>query len=98
MRFELIRLMVTKGSRDVKEGEYWAIRDNEEIEDYERGYCCDLEDFQPYGIVYGKIDHKALCELIEIAEEENNVEYLCRYDNIIIWECMSDIKCYEIEK
>ena len=43
MRFELIRLMVTKGSRDVKEGEYWAIKDNEEIEDYKNGYCCDLE-------------------------------------------------------
>lgn len=26
MKFELIRLMVTKGSKDVKEGEYWAIR------------------------------------------------------------------------
>ena len=55
MKFELIRLMVTKGSKDVKEGEYWAIRDNEEIEDYKNGFY-DLEDFQPYGIVYGKID------------------------------------------
>ena len=97
MKFELIRLMVTKGSRDVKEGEYWAIRDNEEIEDYKNRFY-DLEDFQPYGIVYGKIDYEVLCGLIEIAEEEDNVEYLCRYDDIIIWECMSDIKCYEVEE
>ena len=98
MRFELIRLMVTKGSRDVKEGEYWAIRDNEEIEDYKNGYCCDLEDFQPYGIIVGKIDDEILYRLIERAEEEDEVGYLCEYDDIIIWECMSDIKCYEVEE
>ena len=98
MRFELIRLMVTKGSRDVKEGEYWAIKDNEEIENYKNGYCCDLEDYQPYGIVYGKIDYEVLCGLIERAEEEDEVGYLCEHDDIIIWECMSDIKCYEVEE
>ena len=97
MRFELIRLMVTKGSREVKEGEYWAIRDNEEIEDYKNGFF-DLEYFQPYGIVYGKIDYEVLCGLIEIAEEEDNIEYLCRYDNIITWKFMSDIECYEVEE
>lgn len=98
MRFELIRLMVTKGSRDVKEGEYWAIKDNEEIKDYKNGYCCDLENYQPYGIVYGKIDYEVLCGLIERAEEEDEVGYLCEYEDIIIWECMSDIKCYEVEE
>lgn len=98
MRFELIRLMVTKGSRDVKEGEYWAIKDNEEIEDYKNGYCCDLENYQPYGIVYGKIDDEILCRLIERAEEEDEVGYLCEHEDIIIWECMSDIKCYEVEE
>ena len=97
MRFELIRLMVTKGSRDVKEGEYWAIKDNEEIEDYKNGLY-DLEDFQPYGIVYGKIDYEVLCGLIEKAEEEDEVGYLCEHEDIIIWECMSDIKCYEVEE
>ena len=97
MRFELIRLMVTKGSKDVKEGEYWAIRDNEEIEDYKNGFY-DLEDFQPYGIIVGKIDDEILYRLIERAEEEDEVGYLCRYDDIIIWECMSDIKCYEVEE
>lgn len=97
MKFELIRLMVTKGSKDVKEGEYWAIRDNEEIEDYKDGLY-DLEDFQPYGIVYGEIDYEVLCKLIEKAEEEDEVGYLCEHDDIIIWECMSDIKCYEIEE
>lgn len=97
MKFELIRLMVTKGSKNVKEGEYWAIRDNEEIEDYKNGFY-DLEDFQPYGIVYGKIDYEVLCGLIEKAEEEDEVGFLCRCDNIIIWEWMSDIKCYEVEE
>ena len=97
MRFELIRLMVTKGSRDVKEGEYWAIKDNEEIEDYKNGYCCDLENYQPYGIVYGKIDYEVLCGLIERAEEEDEVGYLCEYKDIIIWEFMSNIKCYEVK-
>ena len=97
MRFELIRLMVTKGSKDVKEGEYWAIRDNEEIEDYKNGFY-DLEDFQPYGIIVGKIDDEILYRLIERAEEEDEVGYLCEHDNIIIWECMSDIKCYEVEE
>lgn len=96
MRFELVELMVTKESNDVKEGKYLAIRDNEEVNDYENGLC-DLEDYQPYGIVYGKIDDKVLCELIEKAEEENEVGYLCDYD-IIIWEYMSDIECHEIEK
>ena len=97
MRFELIRLMVTKGSKDVKEGEYWAIRDNEEIEDYKNGFY-DLEDFQPYGIIVGKIDDEILYRLIERAEEEDEVGYLCEHNNIIIWECMSDIKCYEVEE
>ena len=98
MRFELIRLMVTKGSRDVKEGEYWAIRDNEEIEDYKNGYCCDLEDYQPYCIIYEEIDHKALYELIEKAEKEDEVGYLCEHEDIMFWEYMSEIECYEIEK
>ena len=97
MKFELIRLMVTEGSRDVKEGEYWAIRDNEEIEDYKNGFY-DLEDLQPYGIIVGKIDDEILYRLIERAEEEDNIEYLCRYDNIITWKFMSDIKCYEVEE
>ena len=97
MRFELIELMITKGSKDVKEGEYWAIRDNEEIEDYKNGFY-DLEDFQPYGIIVGKIDDEILYRLIERAEEEDEVGYLCEHDNIIIWECMSDIKCYEVEE
>ena len=97
MRFELIRLMVTKGSRDVKEGIYWAIKDNEEIEDYKNGFY-DLEDFQPYGIIVGKIDDEILYRLIERAEEEDEVGYLCEHEDIIIWECMSDIKCYEVEE
>ena len=97
MRFELIELMITKGSKDVKEGKYLAIKDNEEIEDYKNGFY-DLEDFQPYGIIVGKIDDEILYRLIERAEEEDEVGYLCEYDNIIIWECMSDIKCYEVEE
>ena len=96
MRFELVELMVTKGSKDIKEGKYLAIKDNEEIEDYKNGYC-DLEDYQPYGIVYGKIDDKTLCELIKKAEEEDEVGYLCDCYDIIIWECMSDIECHELE-
>ena len=97
MRFELIELMITKGSKDVKEGIYWAIKDNEEIEDYKNGFY-DLEDFQPYGIIVGKIDDEILYRLIERAEEEDEVGYLCEHGDIIIWECMSDIKCYEVEK
>ena len=97
MRFELIELMITKGSKDVKEGIYWAIKDNEEIEDYKNGFY-DLEDFQPYGIIVGKIDDEILYRLIERAEEEDEVGYLCEHEDIIIWECMSDIKCYEVEK
>lgn len=97
MRFELIELMITKGSKDVKEGIYWAIKDNEEIEDYKNGFY-DLEDFQPYGIIVGKIDDEILYRLIERAEEEDEVGYLCEHEDIIIWECMSDIKCYEVEE
>ena len=96
MRFELVELMVTKGSRYVKEGKYLAIRDNEEVRDYEKGFC-DLEDFQPYGIIYEKIDDEVLCELIEKAEEEDEVGYLCGCYDIIIWEYMSEIECHEIE-
>lgn len=97
MRFELIELMIAKGSKDVKEGIYWAIKDNEEIEDYKNGFY-DLEDFQPYGIIVGKIDDEILYRLIERAEEEDEVGYLCEHEDIIIWECMSDIKCYEVEE
>ena len=97
MRFELVELMVTRGSKDIKEGKYLAIKDNEEIKDYKIGYY-DLEDYQPYCIIYEEIDHKALCELIEKAEEENEVGYLCEHEDIMFWEYMSEIECHEIEK
>lgn len=97
MRFELVELMVTKGSKYIREGKYLAIRDNEEVRDYKNGFY-DLEDFQPYGILYEEIDDEDLSFLIRKAEEENDVGYLCDNEDIIVWECMSDIECHEIEK
>lgn len=97
MRFELVELMVTKGNKDIKEGKYLAIKDNKEIEDYKNGYC-DLKDYQPYCIIYEEIDYKVLCELIEKAEEEDEVGYLCEHEDIMFWEYMSEIECHEIEK